>query len=299
MRKETLGVLLAIAAALVSGVSIPANKVFVSGLDPLVFTAVRAILIGVVFLFLSLRFGRGTVHVRESWKALAAIAVIGGAAAFFLFFSGLSLTTAGRAAFLQKTLPLFVALLAFVFLKERLSRLHWGALGLMLLGLAGIAFATISPAEFWTNPQLGDLLVIGATVLWAVETVISRKAMVDGATSFVVVFARMFFGGAILFGAVLLTKSLAALLALTQAQLASIGISTGLLFLYVLFFYGALKLISAARAATLLLLAPVVSLLISIGVLGEPAPLLQLAGSAAILVGAFLVARSRPEQVIA
>ncbi len=299
MQKETVGVALAVAAALVSGVAIPANKVFVTGLDPLVFTAVRALLIGVVFLALSLRFGRGTVRIRGSWKALAAIAVIGGAAAFFLFFSGLALTTAGRAAFLQKTLPLFVAALAFVFLKERLSRLQAGALLLMLLGLAGITFATISPAEFWTNPQLGDLLVIGATVLWAIETVISRKAMVNGVTNFVVVFARMFFGGAILFGGVLLTKSLGTLLALTAAQLASIAISTGLLFLYVLFFYGALQRIPAARAAILLLIAPVVSLAIGIGALGEPAPLLQLAGSAAILAGAFLVARARPEQVVA
>lgn len=296
-RKELLGTLLALAAAVLSGVAIPANKVFVSGLDPLVFTAVRSILIGFVFLLLSLKLRRGQRLFTASWKQLAVIAVVGGAAAFLLFFTGLGYTTAGRAAFLQKTLPLFVAALAFVFLKERLSKMQAGALGVMLLGLCGITFATISPAEFWSNPQLGDALVLLATALWAVETVVSKRAMMGGESNFVVLVARMLFGGLILFGGVLLTRSLSSLLALTAVQLVNIGVSTLLLFGYVLCFYGALKHIAASKAAALLLLAPVVSLAIGMS-MGEPAPLLQLVGSAAILVGALLLVRARPEQAV-
>ena len=53
MNKEVLGTFLALLTAIVSGIAIPANKVFVVGLDASVFTAVRAIVIGVIFLLLS------------------------------------------------------------------------------------------------------------------------------------------------------------------------------------------------------------------------------------------------------
>ncbi len=297
MKKESLGTMLALAAAIVSGISIPANKLFVVNLDPAVFTAVRALIIGTVFLFLSLRFSNGSKKMFSvPWKYLAAIAVIGGAFAFLIFFTGLKLTTAGSAAFLHKTLPLYVAVLAFVFLKEKLSKKYLAAMLLMFSGTAAIYYKSISPAYLWSNPQLGDMLVITAAVLWAAENVIARKAMTNGETNWIVSFARMFFGGLILLGVVMLTGQAGSLFALSPQQAINIGVSTILLFLYTLFFYRSLKLINASKAASILLLAPVVSLLIGVMLLGEPAPLIQLAGSALILAGAYFMAGLKSEQ---
>lgn len=301
MNKETAGTILAILAAVVSGVAIPANKVFVVGVDPAVFTAVRAIFIGVIFLLLSMwQWKRNPASTKKgfvvSWKYLAAIAVVGGSFAFLLFFSGLQLTTAGRAAFLHKTLPLYVAVLAFVFLKERITRKHLGAMILMFIGIIGIYSATVSPAALWANPQLGDILVIGATILWAIENIISRKAMVGGETNLIVSFARMFFGGLILMGVVLLTNKFGILLTLTQMQLANIGISIVILFAFVFFYYWSLRLINASKAAVILLVAPVVSLAFGVMFLGEPAPAVQLAGSGLILAGAYFIAGMKSEQ---
>lgn len=305
MKKETLGTLLALATAVFSGVAIPANKVFIVDVDPAVFTAVRSVVIGVIF-FLLIQFSSGKASGKPnggtrkgfavSWKYLASIAVIGGAFAFLLFFSGLKLTTAGRAAFLHKTLPLYVALLAFVFLRERITRKYLIAIMLMFIGTIGIYSASINPAELWSNPQLGDLLVISAAFLWGVENVIAKRAMARGEASFVVSFARMFFGGLILMGVVVLTGRTGALLSLTAQNMVSIGVSTALLFAYVFAYYWSLKLINVSKAAVLLLLAPVVSLVLGTAFLGEPAPLQQLAGSAVILVGACLVAGIRSEE---
>lgn len=295
MNKEALGIILAIAAALVSGIAIPVNKVFVVGLEPAVFTAVRALIIGVIFLALSLAQSRvSRKKFRQvPWKYLLSIAVIGGAMAFLMFFTGLKFTTAGRGAFLHKTLPLFATALAFIFLKERVGRKQGLALLLMFIGAAAIYFAAIGPAAMWIDPSLGDLLVLGAAFMWAVESVIARKAMIKGETSFIVSFSRMFFGGVILFGAILLTGNLGALLALTPAQVINLLVSTALLFMYVLFWYSAIRHTSVSRASGFLLLAPVVSLVLGVMFLAEPAPLLQLAGSALILVGAGLSLKAR------
>ena len=56
MQKETKGTILALMAAVVSGVAIPLNKLFVLNPDPTVFTAVRAIIIGLMFLVISLYY---------------------------------------------------------------------------------------------------------------------------------------------------------------------------------------------------------------------------------------------------
>ncbi|MBI4021403.1 MAG: DMT family transporter [Candidatus Aenigmarchaeota archaeon] len=293
-RKEALGTVLAILAAVVSGVAIPANKLFVVSLDPAVFTAVRALLIGVVFLTIS-RW-KGVRAPPGSWKPLLLVAVVGGAAAFLLFFSGLQFTTAGRAAFLHKTLPLFVAVLGFAVLKERLGRRYFAGMLLLFLGIAAISFATIAPGAFWTDPQLGDALVLAATVLWAVENVAAKGVLSRGAHALVVQVARMLYGGLILLGVVVLTGKAGALLALAPAQWMNIGVSTGLLLAYVGLYYWALSLINVSKAAALLLLAPVVSLALGMAAFGEPVPALQAAGSAVILVGGYLMATLPSEQ---
>jgi drug/metabolite transporter (DMT)-like permease len=294
--KELFGTLLALFAAVISGVAIPLNKVFVVDLDPAVFTAVRSVIIGIIFLLLSFAtHGFDKKQFKTDWKYLALIAVIGGALAFLLFFSGLKLTTAGRAAFLHKTLPLYVAVFAFFFLKERIPKKQIYALAIMLIGTLVIYSAQMTTSELWMDPHFGDLLVIGATVLWALENVAARKVMSRGGTNFMVSFARMFFGGLILFGAVILTNKFGVLLMLTTPQWNNIFISTVVLFGYVLFWYWSLKHINVSKASTLLLLAPVVSLAVGAVWLGEPTPAVQLLGSALILVGAYFVGGIKSE----
>jgi drug/metabolite transporter (DMT)-like permease len=291
MDKATFGTILALLTAVISGFAIPVNKIFLVDLDPTVFTAVRAVMVGVIFLvlsFLNNRFSHRNLR-EMNWKYLLLIAVIGGAFAFLLFFNGLKFTTAGRSAFIHKTLPLYVAVFAFVFLKEKIPRKQIFALIVMLAGTVVLFSAQINPADLWMNPQLGDALVLGATVLWALENMIARKAMLKGETNFFVSFARMFFGGIILFGVALLLGKFDLLLSLGAQQWGNIFVSVAILFGYVLFWYWSIKHINVSKASSLLLLAPVVSLVVGVLWLGEPAPNLQLIGSALILIGAYFV----------
>ena len=150
MQKETKGTILALIAAVVSGVSIPLNKLFVVNLDPSVFTAVRAIIIGLVFLVIALYQSKSkhTRFKKVPWKYLIAIAIVGGSFAFLLYFTGLKLTTASRAAFLQKTLPLYTAIFAYIFLKEKITKKMSYAIAAMLIGTVMVYFAQVTPAPF-------------------------------------------------------------------------------------------------------------------------------------------------------
>jgi drug/metabolite transporter (DMT)-like permease len=299
MNKEALGTLLAVLTAIISGIAIPINKIFVVDLDPTVFTAVRSLIIGVIFLIIA-SFQSNFDYKKfkkVSWKYLLAIAIIGGAFAFLLFFNGLKLTTAGRGAFIHKTLPLYVLVLAFIFLKEKITEKQLFALLLMFIGTIVLYSAQINPTELWANPSIGDILIIGATFLWAVENVIAKKAMIKGENNFVVSFTRMFFGGLILFGFLLLIGKYDLLLRLQTEQILNIAISTAILFGYVFCWYWSIKLINVSKASTILLLAPVISLLFGVILLGEPVPIRQLAGSVLILIGAYFAASVRSEFV--
>jgi len=201
------------------------------------------------------------------------------------------MTLAGRAAFLHKTLPIYAAILAFIFLKEKISKKQLIAMLIMLFGLLLMQLSKLS-AEI----RMGDMLVLGATVLWAIENVIAKKAMLNKESNWVVVFSRMFFGSIILFAIIFLTGKSDLLFALTAQQILYITISGAMLFLYVLTWYLGLKYINLSKAATILLLAPVISLILGIFFLGESILMLQAIGSLLILIGAFEVVRTKSEQ---
>jgi len=289
--KEFYGTLLATCTAIISGFAIFANKIFIVDLDPTIFTAVRAIFVGIIFFIISsyqVKFDYSKFK-KFNWKYLLAIGIIGGGIAFLLFFTGLKITTGGRAAFLHKTLPLYTTVLAVFFLKERVTPKQLISLIFLFVGTITLYSASLAPADLWLNPSLGDLLIIAATILWGVETVIAKKAMMLKESNFIVAFGRMFFGALVLFGAVLLLGKFDLLFALQPHQIFNLAASTIILFGFVLTYYWSLKYINVSKASSILLLAPVITLILGFWFLGEPAPPLQLVGSIIILIGAYMI----------
>jgi drug/metabolite transporter (DMT)-like permease len=297
LNKEKIGTTLAFFTAIISGFAIFANKIFIVNLDPTVFTALRSIIIGSIFFVLAIAKSNFKIGVMKkfSWKYLIIIGLIGGGLAFLLFFTGLKLTTSGRAAFLHKTLPLYITLLAFVFLREKITRKQQAALLLMLVGTCILYFSKIPPSQLWANPSLGDLLVISAVIFWAIENVIAKKVMRMKESNFVVSFGRMFFGSLFLFSAAIMLGKANLFLMITPEQFYNILFSTAILFGYVLFYYWSLKYINVSKASTILLISPVITLILGITFLSEPTTSMQLLGSAIILIGAYLISSVKSE----
>ena len=130
------GVVLALVAAVVSGVAVFINAYGVKAVgDATVYTTaknlVAALLLGAVFAVSvgrrapSARWAPRPPLTRAQLAGLVAMG-IGGSVPFVLFFEGLLHASSVHAAFLHKTLVLWVALLAVPLLKERLT---WAARG--------------------------------------------------------------------------------------------------------------------------------------------------------------------------
>ncbi|MBD3155255.1 MAG: EamA family transporter [Candidatus Aenigmarchaeota archaeon] len=298
MNKEIKGTLLAIFTAIISGFAIPVNKLIVINMDPTVFTAVRSLILGLVFLGISWKKKKLTVSVLkdQKWMYLILIGLIGGGIAFLLYFNGLELTTSARGAFLHKTLPFYTTVLAFFFLREKMGQKQLMALGIMFLGTIFIYYDKIdADINKWPDPSFGDLLIILATFLWAVENTIAKKTMIKGESNFVVSAARMFIGSLLLFTAVILFGKIPNLLSLSLIQILGLIVSTVILFGYVFCWYSSIKLINVSKASTILLISPVISMVLGIILFEEPTPLIQLGGSVLILLGAYLISKVKSE----
>ncbi|HLB45303.1 MAG TPA: EamA family transporter, partial [Candidatus Limnocylindrales bacterium] len=228
---------------------------------------------------------------RRSWAGMAVVGVVGGGVAFLLFFSGLALASAPSAAFIHKTLFVWVALLAVPFLGERLGLLQVGALGALL---ASQLLITPPNGVVWGT---GETLIAAATLLWAVEVVLAKHllAQVD---SFVLGVGRLGIGLVVLFGYLVVGGKLPLIAELSATQWAWVLLTGVVLAGYVATWFAALKLAPATVVTSVLVLgAPITALLgtLANGVLPATLPLagylLIVAVAAALVV--VTVRRSR------
>ncbi len=108
------------------------------------------------------------------WVGLAYVGIVGGGVAFVLFFDGLADSTATPAAFWHDTLVVWVAVLALPFLRERVTWWNVVAIAVLVVGQVAIAGGVGHLAA-----DRGELLVLGATLLWAVEVVVAKILLRD------------------------------------------------------------------------------------------------------------------------
>lgn len=92
---------------------------------------------------------------------------------------GVSLTSAVSAGVVMASIPAVIALMSWLFLRERISARMWLAAGCAVLGLALLAFSRSGPASAGgTAGQyqwLGNLLVFGAVLCEGFYAVIGKK----------------------------------------------------------------------------------------------------------------------------
>jgi len=211
---------------------------------------------------------------------------------------GVSLTTAVSAGVIMAAIPTMVALLSWLFLRERIGLRVWLAIG---LAVTGIALFSLSKSELHTNISqgleadftnnlewLGNLLVFGAVVCEASYAVIGKK--LTGSMS-----PRRITSLINLWGLALMTP-----FGLYAAWTFDFGSVTPGLWL-LLVFYGlaasvwtvwlwmtGLKTVPAARAGVFTVMLPISAALVGVGVLGEDLSAMQVLAFGLCLVGVVL-----------
>ena len=283
------GVVLVLTTAFISGVSTFVNAFAVHGTNSAAFVTVRNAVVALAFLpvaLIAVRSLRAPALRAVDWGRLVVIGLIGGAVPFLLFFYGLQIATAAggaaTASFGYRTLFLWATVFGIVFLHEKF---HWRvALGASLL-LAGSVLMLSLTSPIWTD---GTAYVLAATVLWAAEYTVSKRALRD-LPSATVVLGRMGFGAIFLVAYLSLTTQWGNVAGFTGAQWAWVGISAALLGAFVASFYPGLKRVDLGTASSALVLGFPVTFALAVLVQGTSFTLAQAAGALAVVAGVGVV----------
>ena len=137
------------------------------------------------------------------------------------------------------------------FLKEKIKKIQWLALAMLLLGVVlvvGIKAFTFGWAE---------LMILAATLLWSVENIIAKKILRNISSEVVGLF-RMGIGALMLISLSALTGKSSLILKLNANQLTYIVIGGTILSFYVYFWYKSLKSAPASLVTMILTFSVVV-----------------------------------------
>ncbi|MFQ6026661.1 MAG: DMT family transporter [Dehalococcoidia bacterium] len=280
------GAYLALLTALVSGVSIFVNSFGVKQVsDPFVYTTAKNLLVGLalaalVVLPMVWRELRG--FSARQWIALLGLGLIGGSLPFLLFFYGLREATAPSAAFIHKTLFIWVAILAVPLLKEQLGRIQILALAVLVIG----NLVLLGRPAAW-DLGTAELLIFVATLLWAAEAVLARRLMRDISTT-AAALGRMGFGSLAMLAFLAASERVDSLVGLDANQWGWVLLTSVFLLAYVGSYYSALKRAPATLVASVLVLGSVVTSLLHAVFSGRTYTLEQVAGFGFILLAVVL-----------
>jgi drug/metabolite transporter (DMT)-like permease len=263
MSRRSTGIAIAFVTACISGVSIWLNAHAVTRFDDAtVYTTAKNAVAGLVLLVLALPLVRGGSQVVSSLPprrrpALIAIAVVGGSLPFVLFFEGLARAEATQAAFIQKTLVLWVALLAVPLRRERIGPAHVVAIAFVIVGQAVLA-GSAGTIAFGT----GEAMILAATLLWAVEVLLA-KLLLDSVAVRVLAVSRMVLGTLLLLGWLVVSGRAGSFVHLTAAEWGWALLTGLLLAAYVATWYAALARAQCVDVTAVLVFGAVITAVLS------------------------------------
>jgi drug/metabolite transporter (DMT)-like permease len=143
---------------------------------PLATAAVRVAVAAAFLVPLMLWKRQGAVF-RQHWLPICLVGIVNSAIPFFLFSFALLAITTGLSAILNATVPLFGALVAWAWLKDRPAGPR--VLGLVI-GFVGVALLAWDGASFRPNasgiaPAWAVLACLGATVCYAIAASATKR----------------------------------------------------------------------------------------------------------------------------
>lgn len=260
-------------------------KASLTEIDPYSFNAIR-FLLAASFIWIIVFYRNAFFKIRKKdWLPLIGMGLAGNLLYQILFIFGINLSLAANAAILLGTIPIWVALTSHLFSIEFMNRLKTIGVILGFGGLALIIMTGAEPISFGSDSFRGDLLLIIASIVWALFTIFSKPFLTNytplqfsaimtsmGAVSLLILaipFVHTTDWGSV---------SAAAYGGTLYSGLLSIGLA------YIIWNNG-LKNVGTVRTATYQNIVPVMGLFFGIILLGESLEFWQYIGSAIVFAG--------------
>lgn len=172
MNRTVFGILCGLGAASIWGGMYVVSKVVLEIIPPFLLVSLRLLLGTLTLAVLLLLRGWPEIS-RQQWLQVLGVGFVGYGISLSLQFLGTKLSTAANGSLVTSATPAFVLLFAWLLLGEIIT---WRRLLSLLLASLGVV-AVIDPRAAQLNPELflGNILLIGAGITWALYSVLVRK----------------------------------------------------------------------------------------------------------------------------
>ncbi len=172
-KSKTVRYLLILLAVIFWGTSFVATKKALAELNPVTIIALRLILASLLLLIIAIITKR---KFKINLKNHGSILILACIAVFHLWIqvTGLKYTTASNTGWIIGTAPIFMALLAIIFFKEKIGLIQVIGILIAMFGLLLlIGKGDITNIDLIQNK--GDLLVLASAFTWGVYSMVNKK----------------------------------------------------------------------------------------------------------------------------
>lgn len=284
MKKEKFqpGILALIGSAIIWGSTFVITKFLMNSIGPFMVVGLRLAISLIAITPIALRKGfRWRMIIQKDYLLFG---LTGVALYFGLANTGLDRTTAANAALIQAANPAAVALFSLFILHEKISRQR--ATGI-ILSIIGVLLVAGIPAANGKATLVGNLLIIGSVIAWAVYTIQSRQ--MDPGIDALVSTTASFFTGLLwllpFIGWEYSQHGMPTINPISWVSLVYLGVFASAL-AYFLWNY-ALNTVEASLAAPFINLIPIIGLILSI-LVGETVSGIQILGGMVAIIGVLI-----------
>lgn len=268
-------------------------KMVVREITPVTLTGARYLLIsGTLSLILLCRKERHLLPPKRCLLPLAFMGLTGITLNNVAQFTGLQYSTVTNATLIATLTPAVTAMLAVVFVRERLLPLQWFGIVISLCGTLYLVTRGSLDVLLHISFNVGDVLFFAAQFGWAAYSLVGVRVMRELPPLPTTIWAGLF-GALITIAYGLVTGELA------RAPLSAAGTAS---FMYIVWIGGvcamvfwnlSVKAVGASQAAIFLNIMPLVGILTGVVFLHEPFHIRECFGAAAILSGVYLITHAR------
>ena len=278
------------AAIFIWGFAYVVTKSGLSTVPPMLFALLRYAVASVLLVPLALaRGGLSRVPQPVPWKTLLLMSLTGVTVYYILFNLALAYTTASQTALIQSAFPAIVAIMAFLWLHEHVSKRRVVGIVLAVIGVVLIVANTEADAGA-RDPLLGNALAFASVLVWGVYTILAKR--MAKADPIAVTATISLIGTILLIPAVLIEGA--------NVSLSSIPKSGWVPILYLgalasatsyLLYSRALRDIDASLVGTFINLSPVIGVVAGVVVLDESVTVPAIIGGILVLAGVWISSR--------
>lgn len=209
------------------------------------------------------------------------------------FIVGLDNTTAGTAAIIMASLPLWTALLSVFFRLEKLSIIGWIGIAVTMIGTAIVMLFGVNKVEVGSTFLYGNAIMLLAAILWGLNTVLTQK-LVDRVTPVGITLLALLVSIPLLLIVSLPYWGTVHWPEITYLVWIAIffsgALSTGIA---IVMWNYAVKQVGASHTAAFQNLVPIVALVTSFLILGEQIVIGQIVGGLATIAGLVIMRSGR------